>query len=393
MYQRVFNYKFSLNVTVLILIILTLLILKMSRTNNADVTTTFINLCTYSKFEEKLFQEYSRLNLDRELEGINKNNFYRKLFIEQPEWSGYKNDHIITLDSNSQIENKIEIGRYADVIFNFLLNFENCDKEIINKIQFMVDDKVIDELSLAWIDIYKQMYNDKIESENNLIIPSYHFRNYLPNIISDPKTCMKIILNKELQDDQKIRLFSKMSCLSDARRRQIKNIPTNFFYDRIVSKVYKPTEKNTLEILMRELWYENFSNDADKEALSSLSEIFISVKKKPGFNHTDEVIKNLTLSFGGALIYKDQPSNFYKNVNPLLCELNPSEENTHYQGHYLIPFSNICKQENDIKEWQYRGGVNMNKLTNVSMDILLNDNIPVENYEIELTYVCPTFWN
>lgn len=362
-----------------------------------DISTTFINLSSHSKFEEKLFTNYPRLNFDKNLDNITKNNIYRKLFIDQPEWSGFKNECIYTLESTSETNNKIFISRTADLIFNFALSFENCDKDIINKIHFLINDKVIDEVSATWIDIYQQMFSQKKKTENICIIPSFHFRNYLP-IISPycnyNDNYIQITLNKKLEGNQKINLFAKQSCISGARRTQLSkmDISNNFFYDRIISKNYQPpSDKSLLEIKTWELWDEYFSRHKETESLSSLSEIFISVKKKTGFDTNKEVVKNISFGFEGTVLYKEHSPDFFKNINPLLGELQPSIENNDYQGHYLISFSNICQQENKDKEWKYRGGINMNTLTNVWLDINLNENIPKETYEIVLTYVCPTY--
>jgi hypothetical protein len=354
--------------------------------------STFINLATYDQFEKKLFADYPRLEFIK-FEDNNINKIYKKIFLDNADWIGYKNELIYTLDSSYLNGSVIQISRGADFYYTFALNFENCNKDVISKIEFLYGDKVIEEISSTWIDIYRQMYSTRIESDNNLLIPSYHLRNYVPIIIplsGDNYNSIRFTLNKQLESDQKIHLYTKYCISSGARRTQISksNLGMNFYIDRTFSKVYQPTDKNILNINLKEFWDICYP---DKESLSALSEIFISVRKK-GVNFKEEIIKNISLEISETIIYDNQSLNFFKNINPLLNGLTTSKDNNNFQGHYLIPFSNKCQQENIQTEWKYRGAINMNKIDNMSLKLELNETVSKESYEIEITYVCPTLF-
>lgn len=177
-------------------------------------------------------------------------------------------------------------------------------------------------------------------------------------------------------------IFTKYGFFTNIRRKQLQDDfgGGKLYYDRIIQGKYEKDNSLT------KLWGE-FN---DSSTISTLSDVFISVKKLSNFPEGKEVIKSVSLGVEMTSFYMKEPSLNFKVAQPLLQGLTPASENGEYQAHYLISFAERTKPNPSIQSWYFRGGVNMNKLTNVWLDLEVDKSIPKDSYIIEMIAVCPT---
>lgn len=353
----------------------------------SNILSIFINLATFSEFEKLTIKRGECNSL---------NTLHEDLHLVNKDWIASKCIRLHTFQEcdfiNDKLSFNLQLSTIIDYYQSFSLHFENCDKSILNKIQFFNKDILIDEVTEQYFDIYNQMYQN-IEHNNTLIIPSYHYRHNILSLIYLKEDNVNIIFNRPLKENQKVHLCTKIGVTSGALRTKfsslIRNGSENFlnlFYDRVIQGEWFNNES------LFNTWMHYFPRSIEfKEPLSSLSDIFISVKKLQGYPKNKDVIIQISLRIHNTRLYYDEPAINFKTSFPVLQNLNPAYENDIYQSHYLISFAETTKPL--LNKWYFRGGINANKLENIFLDLELDKSIPKETYKIELSLVCPTIIN
>jgi len=111
-----------------------------------NITSTFNHLATFSEFEKLV------VNRTEEYTGLN--NIHEELHIKNQEWIATKNIRLYTIQESDfekdELSITLNLSRSADYYQSFSLHFENCDKSVINKIQFICNNiyNTIDNITI-----------------------------------------------------------------------------------------------------------------------------------------------------------------------------------------------------------------------------------------------------